>query len=159
MKNVKYKRNMFGDLKTQYWAREAFPILVKRAQKRQIITFKELALDYFKIRGFQIFGSVCGIISTTLAELEEEWGKGHIPRITNLVVRSDGNASGYVSNALTGDRNTPPEVKAYRENQLEPIWKYQDWNSVKKALELKGKVHDAEIELAKARKAYSQFIR
>lgn len=102
---------------------------------------------------------MCGIISTTLAELEEEWDKGRIPRITNLVVRSDGNASGYVSNALTGDRNTPPEVKAYRENQLEPIWKYQDWNSVKKALELKGKVHDAEIELAKTRKAYFQFIR
>ncbi|MCY3724973.1 hypothetical protein F4X88_11640 [Candidatus Poribacteria bacterium] len=64
-----------------------------------------------------------------------------------------------MSNALTGDRNTPPEVKAYRENQLEPIWEYQDWDIVEKALEFKGKAHDAEIELAKTRKAYSQFIR
>lgn len=159
MKNTKGKRNMFGNLKTQSWAREAFPILVNRAQKKQIITFRELAKDHFGVRGYQIFGMVCGMISTTLCELEEEWSKGHIPRITNIVVRTDGNASRYVSNALTGDRGTPPEVNAYREYQLKPIWKYKNWDIVKTALDLKGKVHDTEVELAKARKAYLQFIR
>ena len=68
-------RNMFGDLKTQSWAREAFPILVNRAQNGQTLTFKELALDHFGVRGFMIFGSVCGIISATLYELEEEMGQ------------------------------------------------------------------------------------
>ena len=115
MDNTNGKRNMFGDLKTQIWAREVFPILVNRARNCQTITFKELA-EHFGIQAYMIFGSVCGIISTTLYELEEEWGTGHIPRITNLVVRSNDNASRYVSKALTGNRNTPPEVDEYREN-------------------------------------------
>ena len=157
MKNTP-DRNMFGVLKTQTWARKAFPILVNRAQNGQTITFKELAEDHFGVRCYQIFGSVCGIISATLYELEEEWGKGHIPRITNIVVRSDGNASKYVSKALTGDRNTPPEVSEYIEIQLKPVWKYQHWDVVKSALKLKGKIHDIEVELAKARKTYHQFI-
>ena len=152
-------RTMFGDLKTQSWARKAFPILVNRAQDDQTITFKELAEDHFGVKGYQIFGSVCGIISATLYELEEEWGKGHIPRITNIVVKSDGNASRYVSENLTGDKDTPPEVSEYIEIQLKPVWEYQHWNVVKKAIEFKGKIHDIEIELAKVRKAYRQFIR
>ena len=157
--NMKPIRNMFGDLKTQFWAREAFPILVNRAQNDQIITFKELALGHFGVRCYQKFGHVCGIISATLYELEEEWGKGHIPRITNMVVKSDGKATRYVSEALTGDRNTPPEVSEYRENQLKPVWEYQHWDVVKSALELKGKIYDMEVELTKARKAYHQLIR
>lgn len=152
-------RNMFGDLKTQSWARKAFPILVNRAQNGQTITYKELAEDYFGVRSYQIFGSVCGIISTTLYELEEEWDKGHIPRISNIVVRSDGKAGRYVANALTGDKNTPPDVDEYKEIQLKPVWEYQHWDIVKGALELKGKIHDIEVELAKARRAYLQFIR
>ena len=75
------------------------------------------------------------------------------------MVKSDGNASRYVSNILTGDRDVPPEVSKYTEIQLKPIWKYQYWEVVKTALELKGKIHDIEVELAKARKAYYQFIR
>ena len=39
MKNTP-DRNMFGVLKTQTWARKAFPILVNRAQNGQTITFK-----------------------------------------------------------------------------------------------------------------------
>ena len=152
-------RTMFGNLKTQVWARKAFPILVNRAQNDQTITFKELAEDHFGVRGYMIFGPVCGIISATLYELEKEWSSGHIPRITNIVVRSDGNASRYVSNILTGDRDIPPEVSKYMEIQLKPIWEYQHWEVVKTALELKGKIHDIEVELAKARNAYYQFIR
>ena len=45
-------RTMFGNLKTQAWARKAFPILVNRAQNGQIITFKELAEDHFGVRGY-----------------------------------------------------------------------------------------------------------
>ena len=152
-------RNMFGNLKTQSWARKAFPILVNRVQNGRTITFKELAEDHFRVRSYMIFGSVCGIISATLCELEEEWGKGHIPRITNMVVKSDGKATRYVSEALTGDRNTPPEVSEYREIQLKPVWEYPHWDVVKSALELKGKIYDMEVELTKARKAYHQLIR
>ena len=43
-------RNMFGDLKTQSWAREAFPILVNRAQNSQTLTFKKLAEDHFGVQ-------------------------------------------------------------------------------------------------------------
>ncbi len=152
-------RTMFGKLKTQVWARKAFPILVNRAQNDQTITFKELAEDHFGVRGYMIFGSVCGIISATLYELEKEWNKGHIPRITNIVVRSDGNASRYVSNILTGARDIPPEVSEYVEIQLKPIWEYQHWEVVKMALKLKGKIHDMEVKLAEAHKAYHQLIR
>ena len=158
MDNTDGGRNMFGDLKTQNWAREAFPILVDRAQNRDTITFKELA-EHFGIRAYMIFGYMCGLISTTLYELEKEWGKGHIPRITNLVIRSDDNASKYVSNALTGDKNTPPDKNKYIEEQLKPVWEYQHWNVMKKAIELKGKIHDTEIELEKVRKEYLQVIR
>ena len=152
-------RNMFGTLKTQSWAREAFPTLVNRAQNGRTITFKELAEDYFNVRCYQNFRFVCGIISATLYELEEEWSKGHIPRITNIVIRTNGYPSGYVSKNLTGDKDTPPEVSEYIEIQLKPIWEYQYWDVVKSALDLKGEIHDIEIELAKARKACRQFIR
>ena len=153
MLNENYGRNMFGDLKTQTWARAAFPILAERAQNCQIITFKELA-EHFGVQGYQIFGQVCGIISTTLYELEEEWGKGHIPRITNLVMRSDGAPSGYIASALTDEA-----INKYRETELKPIWKYPHWDVVKNAIELKGKIHDTEVELAQAHKVYLQFIR
>ena len=144
--NMEPIRNMFGPLKTQSWARETFPILVNRAQNGQVITFKELAKDYFGVKGFMIFGHVCGSISATLYELERDWSKGHIPRITNLVVRSDAKVlAGFVAEVLTGDRNTPPEVSEYIEIQLKPIWEYSDWDKVKTELDLKDKIYDAEI--------------
>ena len=153
MPNENYARNMFGDLKTQIWARAAFPILVEQAQKDQTITFKELA-EHFGVQGYQIFGQVCGIISTTLYELEEEWGKGHIPRITNLVMRSDGAPSGFIASALTDEAKNE-----YRETELKPIWEYPHWDVVKNALELKGKIHDIEVKLVQTRKVYVRLIR
>ena len=153
MDNEDYGRNMFADLKTQIWARAAFPILVERAQNCQKITFKELA-EHFGIQGYQIFGQVCGITSTTLYELEEEWGKGHIPRITNLVMRSDGAPAGFIASALTDEA-----IKKYRETELKPIWEYPHWDVVKNALELKGKIHDMEVELAQTRRIYVRLIR
>ena len=133
MNNEDGGRNMFGNLTTQEWAREVFPILVNKAQNRQTTTFKKLA-KHFGVRCYQIFGSVCGIISTTLYELEKEWDKGHIPRITNLVIRSDGKPSGYIASALTDE-----VVAAYEETQLKPIWEYQHWDVVQAAIECKGK--------------------
>ncbi len=153
MNNEHYGRNMFGDLKTQIWARSAFPILVERAQNCQTITFKELA-EHFGVRGYQIFGQVCGIISTTLCELEEEWGKGRIPRITNLVMRSDGAPSGFIASALKDEA-----INEYRETELKPIWEYLHWDVVKNALELKGKIHDIEVKLVQTRKVYVRLIR
>lgn len=136
-KNTQGKRNMFGNLQTQKWAQEALPLLVKHVHEHKTISFKELAA-YFNRKAFQIFGSVCGIISTTLYELERrpDWKFGEIPRITNIVVRSDGTPAGFVRSKITGDKNIVPSLDEFHDQHLLPTFEYQHWNDVLNALNL-----------------------
>ncbi|MCY3743577.1 MAG: hypothetical protein OXH00_21395 [Candidatus Poribacteria bacterium] len=54
---------------------------------------------------------------------------------------------------------TDEAINKYSETELKPIWEFPHWDVVKNALELKGKIHDMEVELAQIRKIYLRLIR
>lgn len=129
-------KNMFdGDQLYQQRARTVLPILVQRAKERKTITYKELG-EAVGLRNFFIpLGKVCGSVATTLADLQEQWQGGDIPRITNLVIRENGQPGTYVCEQLTGDRRKVPPQREY-DALLAIIYDYQKWDAVLKALGL-----------------------
>ncbi len=136
--NTPGKYNMFGDLKTQKWAREALPKLVPLAHKQKTITYKKMAESWFNRRCYMLMGTVCGIISTTLYELERrpDWEFGEIPRITNIVIRKNQKPGAWINEKITGDRKTAPPLDEYYEHHLLPTYEYPHWNDVLEALVL-----------------------
>ncbi len=132
------KYNMFGDLKTQKWAREALPKLVPLAHEQKTITYREMAESWFYIKAYRLIGTVCGVISTTLYELERQpdWKFGEIPRLPNIVIRTNGKPGAWICEMITGDRNIAPPEDEYYENHLLPIYEYPHWNEVLEALGL-----------------------
>ena len=121
--------NMFdGDKLYQQRARAALPILVQCAKARRTITYKELgaAVGMTDLRSI---GRVCGSVAATLADLQEHWQGGDIPRITNLAIRSDGRPGAWVCEQLTGDREKAPPQEEY-DALLEDIYSYQRWDTV-----------------------------
>ena len=83
---------MFADdTKTQVWARDVLPILVRRAQAQCTITFKELTEELeLPVRGYaRKMSDVCRHIIKTLAQLErqDDW-EGEIPHITSIVLKT-----------------------------------------------------------------------
>ncbi|MCG9131611.1 hypothetical protein J5I95_08020 [Candidatus Poribacteria bacterium] len=135
--NTQGEYNMFGDLKTQKWAREALPKLVPLAHERKTITYQEMAETWFDTKGYQNMGKVCGIISTTLYELERrpDWKFGKIPRITNIVIRKNEKPGAWVNEKISGDRNIAPLKDEYYEYHLLPTYEYPYWNEVLEALD------------------------
>lgn len=122
-------KNMFaGNEKFQLRARRALPILVQCAHDQgPPITYKDLAAELRM--WYRNLDSVCACISTTLYELvEKKWGE-KIPRIANLVIKTNGKISPWVCKHLTGDPKVQP-TEGERENLFEPIYKYQKWREV-----------------------------
>ena len=132
-------KNMFaGDTATQRWARKALPILVQRAKDRRTITFKELtrALGLPEVGYYNLLmRHVCRHIQTTLAELEssDDWEEGEIPHITSIVLRTTGECSPNMCEALTGDSQTQPSGKQLQ-SQLDWSFCYEHWDTVLAAL-------------------------
>jgi len=134
-KYMKWKRDMFGDFTMQQWARDALPILIERAQVRETINFKELqqAIGSKTSR----LGGACDLISTTLYKLEHgcfeyHWERGRIPRLTNIVIKTNGKPSPWVAERITGDPN------CYFEKYVRPVFDYQYWDDVLEALRKNG---------------------
>lgn len=138
LENTQGKYNMFGDLKTQKWAKEALPKLVTLAHEQKTITYKEMTETWFHTNCYRNMGKVCANISATLYELEhsQEWKFGEIPRITTIVIRTNGKPGAWVCEKITGDRNIAPPEDEYYEHHLLPTYEYQHWNEVLEALEL-----------------------
>ena len=135
--NTQGKYNMFGDLTTQRWAQQALPILVQCAHEHKTINYKEMAA-WFDRKSYRLMGKVCGIISTTLYELERrpDWKHGEIPRITNIVIRTNGKPGAWVCEKITGNGKTAPPWNEYHDQHLLPTFEYQHWNDVLEALNL-----------------------
>ena len=128
-----YKNMFAGDAKFQLRARRALPILVQYAHARKPITYKILAkeLDMW----YRNLDSVCACIAITLYELvEEKWGE-KIPRLTNLVIKSNGKISPWVCKHLTGDPNKQP-TPGQRVDLFEPIYNFSRWEGVLDELNL-----------------------
>lgn len=82
-------------------------------------------------------GKVCGYISTTLYELERNelksaprWELGQIPRLTNIVVKTNGKPGAWVCEQITGDRENAPSSEHYKKKYVIPVFEYQHWDAV-----------------------------
>ena len=137
-KNTPGKYDMFGDLTTQKWAYDALPVLIGQAKTSEIIRYEELR-DAISATTNRKMGFVCDIISTTLYrlehnELQKHWQRGHIPRLTNIVIRTNGNPGEWMCLQITGDRKVVPSWEEYESKYVQPIFDYLHWDEVHEAL-------------------------
>ena len=129
---------MFGELKSQERAREMFPMLVARASERKTMSFGELA-KHFNLAWAMPIKHVVVCTTGTLYKLERNqlpnhpWKHGMIPRIANMVTKSNGAPAGFVAMQLP--LQEPP---VDFDTLLKKIWDYDKWDEVQKALGLSG---------------------
>ena len=128
-KQTKYDSMFAGDKWYQQQARKAFPILVQRAKARETITYKELGETLGLNKYFVSLGTAFSSISTTLADLQENWQEGGIPLITNLVTKANGHPNQFVCAQLTGDPKKAPTQEEYNA-LLKIIYDYPDWDAI-----------------------------
>ena len=136
--NTPGKYNMFGNLITQQWARDALPVIVEHAKVGKVIRYEELRSAIGATTNRKM-GRVCAIISTTLYQLEhnelkQRWRKGHIPRLTNIVVKTNGKPGAWMCEQITGDRNIAPSPEEYKAEYVNPVFDYQHWDEVLETL-------------------------
>ena len=120
---------------SQQRAQKILPMLVKRANQRETISFGELAKK-FDIRFALpiLFSVVC--ITDTLFKLERnelpqakfKWEHGKIPRITNMVTRVNRKPSRWVAEHLEKIEDFQP--------LLDRIYDYDHWDEVLEVLRL-----------------------
>ena len=139
--NSRGRYNMFGDRTTQQWARDALPVIVERAQVPDVIRYEELRSAIGATTNRQ-WGNVCNIISTTLYELEhnelqQQWRRGRIPRLANIVIRTNGKPGEWMCEQITGDRRIAPSWRVYETEYIKPVFCYQNWDEVLNALNLR----------------------
>ena len=131
---------MFGDRTTQQWARDALPVIVERAQVPDVIRYEELRSAIGATTNRQ-WGNVCNIISTTLYQLEhnelqQQWRRGRIPRLANIVIRTNGKPGEWMCKQITGDRRIAPSWRVYKTEYIKPVFCYQNWDEVLTTLNL-----------------------
>lgn len=131
---------MFGNRISQARAREMFPMLVARAKERKIISYGEFA-DHFNLAwAMPIMRAVICTTGTLyclernqLPQAQFAWNHGKIPRIANMVTKSNGEPAGFVAEQLSFQ---DPSVDF--ETLKKAIWDYDRWDEVQKALGLSG---------------------
>lgn len=159
-KNTPGRHNIFGDLITQKWARDALPIIIARAKDHKIIRYEELR-SAIRATTNRKMGNVCGFVSTTLFELEDnqlkyQWESGHIPRLTNIVVRTNGKPGAWICEQITGDRSVAPSCDQYEEKYVDPVYDYKNWDTVLEVL-LSESIEKALENLDEKRRQYYEF--
>ena len=127
---------MFGNRISQERAQTMFPMLVARASERKTISYGELA-DHFEI-GFALpimYSVICTTGTLYLLEQnrlpDHQWKHGRIPRIANMVTKSNGVPAGFVAEQLP---HQEPPVDF--DTLLKAIWDYDKWDEILKALRL-----------------------
>lgn len=130
-------KNMFeGDKKTQLWARRALPILAKKVQERETISYTQLAhaLGLYSKTHPVNMGKVCANISATLHDLEERYEE-KLPRIASIVIKKTGKLSPWMCQRLTGDPDKQPSQEIFH-SELEHIYDYPKWDEILQLLNL-----------------------
>lgn len=131
---------MFGDRISQVRAQEMFPMLVAHAKERKTISYGELA-EHFDLAWAMPIMSAVICTTGTLYRLERNqlpqaqfaWNHGKIPRIANMVTKSNGAPAGFVAEQLQY-QESPIDFPTL----LKKIWDYDKWDEVQKALGLSG---------------------
>lgn len=131
MKNIRGKRDIFGNLITQKRVLLALSILVLRAQKHRTITFQELG-DAIGVSNYWRMGGILGCINTTHYSLERstDWKYGDIPCITTIVITKAGQPSKWMRRKLGADVDTPISWKDHKIHHIEPVFEYPHWEKV-----------------------------
>ena len=132
--NSRGRYNMFGDRTTQQWARDTLPVIVERAQVPEVIRYGELR-SAIGATTDRKWGNVCNIISMTLYQLEHnepqhQWRRGSIPRLANIVIRTNGKPGAWMCEQITGDRRIAPSRSVYETEYINPVFGYQHWDEV-----------------------------
>ena len=128
--------DMFGDEEHQEVAREALPILIKKAKVGETINYATLT-DKLDISPHEYpMPKMLNSIVTTLAELGEKWQED-LPRLTALVVKR---STGYPS----FPPRTPNEIF---DREFERIYNYPKWDAVQHTLLPDASDTDMEYEL------------
>ena len=129
---------MFGDRISQERAREMFPMLVARAKERKTLSYGELAVHFNLASAMPIMRAViCTTVTlyklerNKLPEAQFAWTHGRIPRIANMVTKSNCKPAGFVAEQLPFQ---DPSIDF--DKLLEKIWDYNKWDEVIEALKL-----------------------
>lgn len=131
---------MFGDRISQVRAQEMFPMLVARAKERKPMSYGELAAHFDLAWAMPIMSAVICTTGTLyrlernqLPQAQFAWTHGKIPRIANMVTKSNDAPAGFVAEQLPHQN---PAIDF--DTLLEKIWDYDKWDEVQKALGLSG---------------------
>ena len=127
-------RNIFGDLPTQKMAQKALRILVSHAQKREIITLRQLAQEIapHSTQFNWSMGWALAWIHTTLYELEQsdEWNYGEIPAIAAIAVAKPERPTNWMDENTRINPNTPLPWEDYETDHILPVFEYPHWDKV-----------------------------
>ena len=134
MRNRRFNRNIFGDLRTQEMAQEVLPILVSHAQKGDIIIMRDLAKEIAPelVQFNWSMGWALAWIHTTLWELErsDEWNYGEMPAIAAIVLADHETPTNWMDEQTRIDPNTPLPWEDYETNHILPVFEYPHWDKV-----------------------------
>lgn len=138
MRNIKFRRNIFGTLPTQQMVQKALPILVSKAQKGETILLRELAQEIAP-HLTQINWTMAWVLAwihTTLYELErsEDWRYGEIPALSSIALADHEKPTNWMDKQTRVDPNTPLSWKKYHAEHLLPVFNYEHWDKVIDAL-------------------------
>ena len=125
------------ELKSPRRARAALPILILCAQRKETITFRELA-DAIAAPDMinRTMAPILDCINTEMARLSEHpsWGHEDIPTLTTIVVVDGGGPSGWMSEQMREQMEMEPTQENYERYCIRPVYEYEYWKEVIDAL-------------------------
>ena len=125
------------ELKSPRRARAALPILILYAQRKETITFRELA-DAIAAPDMinRTMRHILDCINTEMARLSEQssWGHEDIPTLTTIVVVDGGAPSGWMSEQMREQMEMEPTQENYERYCIRPVYKYEYWKEVINAI-------------------------
>lgn len=122
---------MFGEKPYQQRARKVFPILIELAKKGETVSYGKISemLELGTFGPVQIGPYILPSISATLCRLEKYYCE-KLPRLTNIVIRSDGKIGAWPYDKLKEALDKDPTWEDYERELLVPIYNYKRWDHV-----------------------------
>lgn len=131
--------NMFGNrCKYQQRARNAFPILIEKANIGEPIQYGELAKEIGVDHAFAALSMqrVLGSISNTLCWYEKTTGENlYKRRLSMIVVKKHNRLTSWVVNDLHKLLGRDPSFADYEREVLSHIFNYDRWDIVRENIE------------------------
>ncbi|SDW85859.1 hypothetical protein [Lysobacter enzymogenes] len=124
---------------------DALPILIKRAQQGEPLSYSDLAQELHDTYGHAIkprkdlYGAVAGGVAQAIQWLSDQWGEA-IPPLHVLVVnkhtKHPGDGAFTISPAYFSGKvwSTEGERRAHLQEAMEDVLTYPDWDRVARAL-------------------------